>query len=126
MSENTKWNRDVARKLAAEPNRRRSTTSVVGRVEAHFDAIRQARSRGMGWAQVAEALSINDKVRVDAVESAFRRVCIERGLLATKRKSAGSGKAANKIRDTVPTETRTTVQTTLFVPEFERVVDDGE
>lgn len=80
----------------------------------------------MGWAQVAEALSNDDEVRVDAVESAFRRVSVERGLLIPKRKFAGSGKAANKKRDTIPAETRTTAQATLFVPEFERVVDDGD
>lgn len=81
-----KWRRDQAvRRLAAPVINRRTTGTLTGKVEECFDEIMAARRRGMSWRQTAEALGGEDSLNPESVESAFRRICEERGIAAPLR-----------------------------------------
>ncbi|WP_375287693.1 hypothetical protein [Sphingomonas sp.] len=88
MAENAnKWRREQAvRRLAAPVANRRTTGTLTGKVEECFDEIMAARRRGMSWRQIAEALSGEDQPNPESVESAFRRICDERGVAPPMRR----------------------------------------
>lgn len=124
MGDLNKWRANADKMLSAPVIRRRRITSVAGRVEDRFESIVAARQRGMAWKDIAVALENGEFVKVDAVESAFKRICIERGLAPpTRARVARNAHSTTKIRnEQVPAE---------FQPEFfggmeERWVDDGE
>lgn len=124
MSDIGKWRNDAVRKLAAPVERRRDLGSVIGRVEDRFEDILDARRRGMAWAQIAKAIENKDAVSIDAVESAFKRVCREKGITAAirqrpirKTETSAKGKGARPSSE----------QTNLFGTQQQgRWVDDGE
>ncbi|HET6526055.1 hypothetical protein [Sphingopyxis sp.] len=123
MSDIGKWRNDAVRKLAAPVERRRDLGSVIGRVEDRFEDILDARRRGMAWAQIAKAIENKDAVSIDAVESAFKRVCREKGITAAMRQRPvrKTETSANKNRARSSSE-----QTNLFGTQQGRWVDDGE
>ena len=90
-----KWRREQAvRRLAAPVANRRTTSTLTGKVEECFDEIMGARRRGMSWNQIAEALGGEDPLNSESVESAFRRICDERGVVPPMR-----GRKAKKIME---------------------------
>jgi hypothetical protein len=123
MDNLNKWRTNADKLLAAPVLRKRSMTTVAGRVEDRFEAIVAARQRGMAWKDIAAALENGDGVKVDAVESAFKRICAERGITPPAR--------ARVERSVHPTRTPKdepvpAPQVDLFVGAEERWVDDGE
>ncbi|MBA2933884.1 hypothetical protein HZF05_07195 [Sphingomonas sp. CGMCC 1.13654] len=90
-----KWRREQAvRRLAAPVTNRRTTGTLTGKVEECFDEIMAARRRGMSWKQIAEALGGEDPLNPESVESAFRRICEERGVASPTR-----GRKTKKITE---------------------------
>jgi hypothetical protein len=87
MSNAKNWRKKAGEKLAAPVIRKRNLSTVIGKVEDCFEAIRSARQRGMPWKDIAAALEDDIPISVDAVESAYTRICRERGLAASVRPS---------------------------------------
>ncbi|WP_454888302.1 hypothetical protein [Sphingobium herbicidovorans] len=102
MKEIDKWRRDADRLLAAPVERKRSLNSVIGKVDDRFEPIMAARRRGMTWAAIAAALGPDGSLKIEAVESAFRRVCDERGTVPPRRTPASSGKKSAKASVATP------------------------
>lgn len=128
-----------ARKLlAAEVERARRPNSVVARVEALFDEIKVARQRFMPWAQIARALEDGEKIKVDAVSSAFERMCKARGepVWGARRSGRKAAGATPRQADKPPTYGQSTDMRPTTEPptldlyggrsRFAREVDDGE
>lgn len=123
MSKDDKWRREAARKLAAPIERKRDLDSVIGRVEDRFEAIMDARRRRMPWAQIAAAVENGDIVSVDAVESAFKRVCRERSIDMAVRRQMPKEPGSAVDDNPAPSSTE---QANLFEKRQERWIDDGE
>jgi hypothetical protein len=79
-----KWRSQVDRLLAAPIARNRSMETITGKVDDRFESIFDARRRGMGWVAIAGALDAEGKLNQESVESAFRRLCEERGVSSPK------------------------------------------
>ncbi|WP_191993007.1 hypothetical protein [Sphingomonas parva] len=94
MDKLNSWRREADRKLAAPVTRTRAIASVIGKVEDRFEAIYDARKRGMPWKVIAAALEDGETLKVDAVESAVKRLCKERDLPVPKKKGAARQVAA--------------------------------
>ncbi|NYD91603.1 hypothetical protein [Sphingomonas melonis] len=129
MKDVDKWRREADRRLAASVARKRSITTTTGKVEDRFDGILDARRRGMNWAMIADALEPDGSLKTEAVESAFKRLCIERGVAPPSRsRSIDKSKAARPRAEVsaVPTgKTLSTSQGGLF-PDQHRWVDEGD
>ncbi|UUR06742.1 hypothetical protein [Sphingomonas glaciei] len=80
MTISCKWRKKADELLAAPVHKKRDITSVAGKVDDRFEAIYAARQRGMAWKPIALALEDGAPIKVDAVESAFTRICNERGV----------------------------------------------
>lgn len=103
-----RWRPD-AEKLLQEPvARKRSSETVIGKVDELFGPIHDARSRGMTWRAIRDALSADKGVKVSAIESAFKRLCEERGVTAPSRRRTvlHSRKDANGATPAVPIVSR--------------------
>lgn len=83
MENAKKWKKGAVEALSQPIKRTRGLKSVIGRVETTFDEIRAARQRGMPWSDIAVALQHDDNVSVSAVESAYKRLCREKGVNST-------------------------------------------
>ncbi|MFN3725994.1 MAG: hypothetical protein ACK4SZ_06780 [Allosphingosinicella sp.] len=118
-----KWRASADKLLAAPVVRQRNIKTVAGKVEDRFEPILAARRRGMPWADIAVALEGDTPIKVDAVESAFKRICLERGIAPPGRRRGSVEKRAT--RNGPPSATPETQQT-LFNEAPERWVDDGE
>lgn len=123
MSDMKKWRNEAARRLAEPVQRKRDLGSVIGRVEDRFDEILDARRRGMAWGQIAKAIENNDVVSVDAVESAYKRVCQEKGVEAAIRRRSVRQPQTSAARN--DQRSASSEQANLFGVQ-ERWVDDGE
>ena len=123
MSDVKKWRNEAARRLAEPVQRKRDLGSVIGRVEDRFDEILDARRRGMAWGQIAKAIENNDVVSVDAVESAYKRVCQEKGVEAAIRRRSVRQPQTSVARN--HQRSASSEQANLFGVQ-ERWVDDGE
>lgn len=127
MSDMKKWRGEAARLLSAPIERKRDLGSVIGRVDDRFDEILDARRRGMAWAQIAKALENRDVVSVDAVESAYKRVCQERGVEAAIRRGPVQARPSQVPVPRIHQRPGPSEQTNLFgSTQQERWVDDGE
>lgn len=127
MNSVDKWRRDADRMLSAPVERKRNINSITGRVEDRFEAILNARRRGMPWAQIALALETDGPVSADAVESAFKRICNELGVVPPRmRKPSSSANKASQKPVTCGGETASAGQATLFDRPQKRWVDDGD
>lgn len=118
-----KWRANANKALAGPVRRRRDTESVTGKVEDRVEEISAARSRGMPWKDIAHALEDGAVISADAVESAFKRICAERGIRCPGRRAGPSRVPPPKVGSTVPVVTD---HPNLFAPIAERWVDDGE
>jgi hypothetical protein len=79
MKEIDKWRREADRLLAAPIQHERPISTVIGKVDDRFEQIMSARQRGMTWATIALALGADGEIKEESVESAFRRICAEKG-----------------------------------------------
>lgn len=120
MKELEKWRREADRLLAAPIERKRSITSVVGKVDDRFDSIMAARRRGMTWAAIASALAPDGSAKEESVESAFRRLSEERGVAMPRRTTPGTVKKPVKAPTVAPAAQD---DNTLF---GQRWVDNGD
>lgn len=129
MKDVEKWRREADRRLAAPVARKRPITTTTGKVEDRFDGILDARRRGMNWAMITDALEPDGSLKTEAVESAFKRLCMERGVDPPKRsQSINKSKAARPRAEVsaVPTgKTLSASQGGLF-PDQHRWVDEGD
>lgn len=129
MKDVDKWRREADRRLAASVARKRSITTTTGKVEDRFDGILDARRRGMNWAMIADALEPDGSLKTEAVESAFKRLCIERGVAPPSRsRSIDKSKAARpraEVSAAPAGKTLSTSQGGLF-PDQHRWVDEGD
>lgn len=129
MSDINKWRRDAARKLALPVQRNRDISSTIGKVDDQFEGIFGARRRGMPWKQIAAALDDGEEINADALESAFKRLCAERGIEPPKRVKSTRLAPLPAILPTVSRQTtpRSIDQANLFANDKpERWIDDGE
>ena len=124
MDNLNKWRSDVNKQLSLPVVRRRSISSVAGRVEDRFEAIMEARQRGMPWKAIAAALDNGDQIKVDAVESAFKRICAEHGVPIPPRLRIK--RAVSKVSNIRPQNDVGAPEINLFGESGERWVDDGE
>lgn len=124
MSNLDKWRAQADKILSAQVKRQRNIKSVAGKVEDRFDAILSARRRGMPWTDIAKALEDGSPIKVDAVESAFKRICFERGIVPPSRRP--NTPIGNSSSNTKKQETAPAPQPRLFPDAPERWVDDGE
>ena len=122
MSNLDKWRGKADKMLAAPVKRQRKLNTVAGKVEDRFEAILAARRRGMPWADIAKALEDGGPVKVDAVESAFKRICREKGITPPGQRRAVIELASTMASPPVPAAP----QQTLFGDVPERWVDNGE
>lgn len=123
MSSLEKWRAVADKALSAPVKRQRNFKSVAGKVEDRFDAILSARRRGMPWPDIAKALEDGASIKVDAVESAFKRICLERDISPPRRRITAAGDAGVKSN---PLPAQSASQQTFFDQGEERWVDDGE
>lgn len=96
-----KWRSQVDRLLAAPITRSRPIGTIAGKVDDRFDAIFEARGRGMSWLAIAAALDADGKLNSESVESAFRRLCVERGVNSPKAQRVGRGEQGTATPATV-------------------------
>ena len=99
-----KWRRDAERLLKEPVVRKRSLETVVGKVDNLFDSIHDARSRGMSWDMIKQALSPDGSLSTPAIESAFKRLCEERGATVPRRSQSVKRKR-ERVEVSVPTVT---------------------
>lgn len=124
MSSLEKWRANADKALSAPVKRQRKFKSVAGKVEDRFDAILSARRRGMPWTDIAKALEDGEPIKVDAVESAFKRICFERGINPPRQRRTPATRSPG-VKDN-PSPAQVGSQTSFFGEVAERWVDDGE
>ena len=82
-----KWRRNADQMLAAPVVRKRDLKTIAGRVEDRFDAIMNARRRGMSWSDIAGAIAMDEPIKGGSVESAFRRISKDRAIAMPRRRA---------------------------------------
>lgn len=80
MTRDNDWRKKAAELLAAPTPKKRNLSSAAGKVDDQFEAVYAARQRRKAWKDIAIALEKGEPIKVDAVESAFMRICKERGV----------------------------------------------
>lgn len=126
MASYEKWRKKADQLLAAPIRKKRSLNTVVGKVEDCFNAIFAARQRGMAWKDIALAIEDGTTINVDAVESAFKRICEERGLTPPD-KPASRQASRPKLPDAAPTDDASTpiVKTTDAIDDARAEIGSG-
>lgn len=124
MSSLEKWRAHADKALSVSVKRQRNFKSVAGKVEDRFDAILSARRRGMPWSDIAKALEDGVPIKVDAVESAFKRISFERGISAPRQRRATASRNPGVNDDPPPAQVGS--QSSFFGEVADRWVDDGE
>lgn len=124
-----KWRREADRQLGAPVVRIRAISTVAGKVEDRFEQVMAARQKGMPWRTIADALTGDVELKEESVESAFRRLCSERGLIPPGRRQARKNETgmafSSHDRPVRGTASSPTPQGQLF-GEQDRWVDDGD
>ncbi|QSR17435.1 hypothetical protein [Novosphingobium sp. KA1] len=127
MNEIDKWRREADRRLAAPIQQERPITTVIGKVDDRFEQIMSARQRGMTWSTIALALGGDGEIKEESVESAFRRICAEKGLAMPRRKPVTKAPIKSKTPQAYKTPAvapkASEADGTLF---GERWVDNGD
>lgn len=129
MKDINKWRREADRLLEAPVVRKRSISTVAGKVEDRFEQVLAARRRGMHWRMIAGALATDGELKEESVESAFRRLCAERGISPTNRRETRTNDKG-KVR-LKHSRAEDEISPTLASPQrifgaHDRWVDDGD
>lgn len=129
MKDVNKWRREADRLLKAPVVRVRAITTVAGKVEDRFDQVMAARKRGMPWRMIADALASDGDLKEESVESAFRRLCSERGMTPPGRRQTRRSKRVvnDPNHDRTDDEIRPMLASQQhLLGEHDRWVDNGD
>lgn len=107
MASQDKWRKKAAELLAAPVRKIRDLDTIIGKVEDQFEHIYAARQRGMAWKDIAAALEDGEPISVDAIESAFKRICEERGMKPPRKQTSREKTTSNVVAKTKAGESDT-------------------